>query len=395
MKSLSQKQTGIILLTLIFVSLVGVICLKVISDPNRYTSHDSIHYLNEVDYILDHGISSLFNKQAENFQPFTTWPIGYPIAVSVVSIITRTSPLIASKLLNFIALGLIFILLFQWFGNSAWLPALYFFSYSCVEIFTHSWSDGPFLYCVLLLAYIITQGEKNNKDKCLFLKLIGLLITLFLLRYAGIMYFFILTGIMAYYMLQRNYVKARHYFTALSIASLFVCSYFFHNKLVSGYYFGIDRADIPVYSFIEILREIGYGILNEISIARNIYAGNPFDALYFVLILLQTFILIKVLKPYKLRVIKYYNKPKVNLVVISGIAYLVILILFRFTSIISEFNYRILAPSTTLLFIALLVIYADDEQHLSLKKGTKWIIGFMVLSLLMNLPKWYLINLVS
>lgn len=384
---MGEKQTGILLLLLIYLSLIAVISLRIVSDPAQYITHDSIKYLEKADALLVQGFN---NKDNSNTKPFTIWPIGYPLLISLTSFLTGTSTLIASKLLNYISIGLMFLILFKWSGGKAWFSALYFFSYSSIEIFTHTWSDGPFLLVVLVLTYLISISHLRH-DRFLFFKITICLLALFLLRYVGVVYFFFVAGVMIYYWFQKELVKVKHYFIGLIISSLGVLSYFYHNKLVSGYYFGLDRRDVPNDSIFDILLEIGHGVINELSLARNIYAIDPMDWLYIILILIQIVITYKVYINSRDLTLQLDIQSKV--LIISGFTYFIMLVLFRFSYIITEFNYRILAPTSTLFIIVLFSSIAVQKNYLSFEQNKKWIAGFMILSLLMNLPKRYLFDL--
>ena len=68
--------------------------------------------------------------------------------------------------------------------------------------------------------------------------------------------------------------------------------------------------------------------------------------------------------------------------------YLIGIIVLRKLSPFDKFDYRIMAPFSTPIYLAL--FYTFTRQPEFFRKTSKWIIAFMLLSLVMNLPKVFL-----
>jgi hypothetical protein len=80
--------------------------------------------------------------------------------------------------------------------------------------------------------------------------------------------------------------------------------------------------------------------------------------------------------------------------VYTGLLYLIFLVYMTFTSTIDPFDYRTLLPFSFPVFIALL---SEIEVRLHQSRQTKGIIAvkiFFIFSLLMNVPKKFLLNLI-
>ena len=375
---------------LIYISVAITICLRIYADPAHYTTPDSHHYLEEAQRIISTQEPGIFDQNTT----FTTWPAGYPILIAITSKITFTTPLIASKLLNLIFLALLFLLLYHWFGNTAWFLSLYFTSYSMLEIYSHTWADGPFLFFVLLLCYILFKDSQTSKTRpTLFFELFLCLVALFLLRYAGAIYILPVGVLMVVQHIKSNRIKTIHYAIAITLSSVVVIAYFINNKIMSGFYFGSDRIESSSTTFIHILSEILQGTINELTIARNYYFKGNIDYLYILLVFIQGVVIVKLWRSRHVFQKLFPISQNSKLLIFTGAFYFIILLVLRSSHIITEFNYRILAPATTLFYIVLMLSVNPEKQKEYFYQIKPWIVGFMVLSLIINLPKQYLINM--
>ena len=318
------------------------------------------------------------------------WPAGYPICIAGVAKLTNASSLLASKIVNLLFLGFIFMLLYKWLGKYAWFTALYFLSFGKLEIFTFTWSEGPCLFFVVLVWFFLSEDFQTEKrDRFLFLKIFFSLTGLFLFRYAGLIYYFFVALFLAYYAYKKQWLKAAHYFIALIFSSLFALAYFYHNYTSTGYFTGGSRIfpeKESVFTFLSLLIK---GLINETFLARNyFFTGKP-DILFLVLAALQVLVLGIVLKFRPLIAGKFF-KPKVKMLLLAGLFYLAALIILRIFSPFDAFDFRILAPFSTPICIAF--FYSITQHQAFFRKTYKWIVFFMVISLLVNLPKAYILD---
>lgn len=388
MKSFNGKQ----LITLIYLAIIAVSIFRIAVHPSHYTTPDSIAYLKQADFIKTSWKSSESLVDFYRIKgSFTTWPLGYPVSIAAVSSVTGASSLNASKIVNFVFLGLLFILLFKLFVEKAWFVSLAFLSYGSLEVIAETWSELPFVFFILLLCYLVLN-EKHFSPWKLSLLLIVCLTLLFLFRYVGVIYFFVLAGFLIKHGLSKNFKLAASYFVALLISSTFVLWYFYENKTVSGFYSGMPRLETGHKGFWGFSVELFQGLFNEFAIARNYFFKGMPDLLFIALTLAQAgvlFILFKGRKPlsHPIRI-----NDKIKTLSLFGLGYLIGIILFKIFIPIDAFDFRVLFPFSALMFVAIFAFAIDDSQEVFFKKHSRLVIGFMLLSLIINLPKNYILE---
>ncbi len=274
---------------MLYVLLVGVIVIRILAESTAYTSPDSTYYLAAADHLMKgEGLIAPHPVAPHDEVYFAIWPAGYPFCIAGVGLLTSTSVLVASKIVNILFLGFTFILLFYWFKEKSWLLALYFCSFGMLEIYSYSWSEAPFLFFVLLLCYFVTKDLQKDSGPRLFFQVLFCLIALFLFRYAGLIYFLGIGLLLLYFIYKKQWLKSGYYFSALFLASVFVGGYLFLNKEMTGYYTGIgDRMQWHQESLKEFTVLLIHGLWNQLTLARQYFFNGAMDYLYLVLLLLQ------------------------------------------------------------------------------------------------------------
>lgn len=385
-------------LILLFAGICLTLYLRIVVEATTYTSPDSHFYIRVADNLkngegLKMPVKYPFDRSTSEVY-LSIWPAGYPIMIASVSFLTNTSSLVASKVVNIIFLGLIFLLLFFWVKEYAWFPALYFCSFGMLEVFSYTWTDGPFLFFVLYLCFLISRSLKDRAGTYFFIKLGGCLIMLFLLRYAGIVYFFFTGGFLLYFLYVRNFQLSVQYFLALLLSTLFVTGYFLINYSQTGYFIGGDRFIDETEYFIFMIQLL-QGVLNEFFIIRNYYFSGYTDYLFLVLLLIQLVLMYYLFKNRELLKMPVFSQNHLFQVVIStGLFYLPCIFLLSFLLYFDQFNYRLLAPFSMPFFLGLLLIITMPVNRAFFNKTYQWITAFFLLSLVMNLPKQFILEFI-
>ncbi|MEM8893141.1 MAG: hypothetical protein AAGC88_01105 [Bacteroidota bacterium] len=392
-------QNKILWLCGIYALIVATIILRVNVESTQYITPDSEYYLRVADNLLA-GRGFVMPYMTYPFDENTPqkeliiWPIGYPALISLLSFCTGLDTLWASKAINLLALAGIFWLLAMMFKTNAWFVSLIFLSYGKMEVFSYTWSEGSFLMLELLLCLIVIKSLSSEKVKLLWLQITLVLTGLFLLRYAGLIFFFFSAFVMIYLHQRNKKGHSIHYFIALLLSSVFVLAYFYRNYTISGFYTGGDR----VYPYIE---SIGYffwlflrGLFNELMLARNYFFKGNFDPLFVGLLLIQLLVVFQLFRHRHL--IKDGVKQHTNLMVLAvcGLTYLVGIIIIRKIQPFDPFDFRILAPYSMPLFIPFFAVLTLPKNGAFYRKTSPWIIGFMAICWMMNLPKQFLVDLI-
>ncbi len=367
------------------------ILLRVVSQPDGYTSPDSHAYLFKAENIHKHqsGVVAFGHPGTRQLKVASAnWPIGYSALTYLVHKATFLPLLSASKVVNIAFLGLVFVVLYIWYRDSAWFVTSGFVSYCAFEIYSHTWSEGPFLFFVILLLHFIHLDLMRSFSKWRWLQISLCLIGLFLLRYAGFIYLG-LAGLFAiYFIVDKQRIRAWQYILACTIAISFISAYLIYNNSVSGSFFGahhVAMLDMGIYAFFK-------AYVNAISFAR-IYVKEP-DLVYLVLIFFQLVILI-----WSGLAIKNNHSFQLSILnrVLLGVSifyFLGITLLKVFITAI-DFDYRIMSPFSLLLFTGLLGLISEVKNE---TWGIKWlkrsIVAFAAISYLVNLPNQFLLDLI-
>ena len=385
-KTWYEFHRGKVLLYLVYAILFAVVFFRVSVHPLAYTTPDSIAYLEQSEYIANQWDGGSFlNLKGE----FTLWPIGYPLMISVVSALTGLTPLLASKAVNLLFIGLLFVLLYRWFGEKAWFVSLPVFSYGALEVISETWSESPFVFFVFLLAYFLTRKKEMPGYKFV----LGLTLTLtclFLFRYVGLIYFFLvlMLAMRLFYLKKNN--QALNLFMPFMISLIFVLWYFLDNYWASGYVTGESRFEPGHTGFWDFLKNFLVGWVNEGFIIRKYYFKGSFDLLFVVLLLIQMGVMYFVYRKWK--EFKKYVRPDrgFQVLLLVGISCLAGMFVLNIFTSFDTWDFRILFPFS---FPILAGLFSSLTEHASLyQKSWKLIVLFMGLSLLVNLPKTYLIQ---
>lgn len=154
-----------LLLAILYAIFCSFIIYLSIHDENGYVTSDSAHYLQLAQNILDgHGLSTA-NYVDGMSTYFATWPVGYPVLIALISIITGSGVFWASKICNMLCLLFCFILLKRLFGERAVFASLIFSISTLVSMFVYTWSEVPFLLGMLWLAFGMTRYMETNKKR--------------------------------------------------------------------------------------------------------------------------------------------------------------------------------------------------------------------------------------
>ncbi|MEP3908382.1 hypothetical protein [Ekhidna sp.] len=219
------------------------------------------------------------------------------------------------------------------------------------------------------------------------------MIFLFLFRYVGVIYIFIVALYGLKYFLNGVRKLSYSYFAAIVASSIFSLWYLYDNKLSSGYLTGTQRIHLGYQTFFEFTKLLFQALFNEINVARNYNFNNEnLDFLFVSSIIIQSFTIFLLVKKrsYLNRPLKLNSGAKALLNISVG--YLVGIVLLKIIIPFDNFDFRILFPFTSPLFIMALAVISNSSQREYFKKTYRIIVLFMLISFMWNLPKKYILN---
>lgn len=385
-----------LLLLFLYIAVAVVILFRVNVEATGYLSPDSKAYLGLAQNIKDgHGLF-ITGGGGSDRRYFSTWPIGYPVLIYVVSAVTFLDVFWASKVLNLLLLGLGFLLLRQVNRKYSFVLASVYCSYTLLDVYSFTWSEAPFLLGLLYLCYIankILSGDDTAKSILLLFLSCAFL---FLIRYIGAFSFSVPALLGCYlYFSKRERTAAKLLLVSFLLGTM-AGGYLYMNYHLSGFATGFDRLEAETESTVVFVKMMKEGLLNELLIIRKYRVGNQLDYLLYFTILLQlaamVLIIAKVKRHYLL--LEQFKGNSFSLIcLLVALLYLIGIILLRSLSHFDDLDYRLLAPFSFLFWIGIVnVLVSLPDSFKSTVQAKKIAFIFFVISLLLNLPKQYMIE---
>ena len=320
------------------------------------------------------------------------FPPGYPVLLRLMHFYTQDY-FVAGKVLHFLCL--IGILAFSYRQKFYFRETILLLCCRAgIGIWSFSYSEIPFLGCLYLQFFLVEQYLSGRAGRFWLPAMICLQLSMLLLRYSGI---FMLAGPLLFTFLlflsggSNGKVQFRKWLYYLLGASLLMAVYLLWNKNVFGSLFG------------EHLRG-GPGTTESAALARHFWlnlhgllaSGNPFFSLVFengetgilgMLIWLVDLIFLIVTATIASRVwrdgILFYRY-----LLLSGIAYCLLLFFSSFGAGLETIGSRLLAPGLWCLYLPVLIGISNllKGKKMFLLGGSLLLFNFL---LLLKVPAWY------
>lgn len=364
------------LITIFFVMTITII-LKSYFNPSGYLSDDSFYYLSLAQSLLDNYSFYIYGWD-KKLEFFTIWPVGYPFLIFMTAKITGLSVFLASKLLSILLIGFVLFFFRKLFNKNAYLYGLIFFSASLIEIYSFTWSETVFIFCLVWFSTSIYLLLINLKiSPSIYLSILFSSLFLFLSRYIGAFSFGLIGLLGLYYFFIKKDNSKSIILISIALINLTLMSfYLYHNFIESGYITGTPRS-FPPQANAHLLFMVINSMILEISFFSNnvIWKNIAFP------ILLISLLFIK----YRKSIINQStNKQFLILPVIFsliGLVYLIFIIFLSWNGYIEELYYRLLAPGIFLIFIAIINYF---ENYLR----PKYFNLFKILLLSISIYSW-------
>lgn len=393
-----------LLLLLLYVIYCAAIILRVNIERTGYTSPDSEYYLEaarslvagERFMILD--LYGLHTGAVGSTAYFAAWPVGYPTLIVAASWISGLDLFWASKFVNLLFAGLGFLLMRHINNRYSYVLASVYGAFTVIEMYSYTWSECVFMFgclCFVILLYnVYIYGDIGTVYV-----LLTAAVFMFLIRYIG---FFaggliLLLALVTWFEKRRR--VSRHLFIAFSLNVAFVSAYVLHNYYVAGYNTDAQRLTEDMESLAEVAWMAAKGLTIELFIIRKYYLIGVPDALTIVTAVLQICMmgyvwrLLRVHRNLVKAALKYNTLS--HTAVLVAFTYLLVLIVLRSISQFDPPNYRLLSPFSFLMLFAFVnYIVALPDQIKGVQHAKSIIFGFFLVSMLLNLPKNFLLSIV-
>ncbi len=317
-------------------SIIGLFILGLTwVNPNHFTSPDSAYYLGQANqFLAGQGIQN------------STFPLGYPALLAVGSWLTTLPPLWASKLVNWLFIGILGGLWARRLGTAraGWLLSVWLLG-GFLRISTYTWSETVFL--VLLVEWVWSIHTSQSSGKTLLLTM-----GLFLVRYVGGF-----VGIVLLVLRPQQLVIA---LGCLLLMSLYagLNYYLTGSPFGGGRFIGPDQAGVLFPLF-------GLAILNEGLLIRDFIPGEP-NGLAWCGLMAQLIIITLAVRQYAKipHVGAFALTPLARQFLITGLVYILVLFTLRGISPFAGPNARLMAPATCCLLWAGLLWLTESPERM-------------------------------
>lgn len=391
-----------LLLFLLYATYCAVIVLKVNAGGTGYTSPDSEYYLEAARSLRDgekfiiRDIYGLHRGVVDSREYFAQWPIGYPTLIVVTSYISGLSLFWASKVVNLIFAGLGFLLLRHINREYSFILASIYGAFTVIEMYSYTWSECVFLFGCLCLSFLLYKTYVTGRSYYVF-SLVAVAWFMFLTRYIGFFAGGLVLLVALITFIKGRRTLSKQLWIAFFLNVTFVCGYVINNYYQAGYNTDVQRLTQEMESPIQVLWMTAKGLAIELFIIKKYYLRGLPDALTiatFCLQLIAIGYIWRLLKKQSPLVVAEMKKNLLShIAIIIAISYLAVLVILRSISQFDPPNYRLLSPFTFLVLFALVNYIVALPRGVEGATRAKYVAGgFLALSLLLNLPKKFLLT---
>jgi hypothetical protein len=389
-------------LLLLYIAVSAAILFRVSIESTGYTSPDSEYYMEAARSLRDgerfviKDLYGLHTGDTSARAHFTAWPVGYPTLIYLASSFSQLDFFWASKLLNLLFIGFGFLLMRHLNRQYSFVLASIYCAFTIIEMSSYTWSEGIFMFGCLCFAYLMAAIYNGKQSKKAFALLLALTTFMFVVRYIGIFTVGFLALAVAYFWLRKKYDTSKKLLFVLLILCIFICAYLGRNHYLIGHPTGIARIHSDMESMGEIAQMTIRSLAGEFFLIRRYYfTGSP-DMLTWLTMALQLSVLFyigKALRSHQGLMQELRKNTLSHSCLLAALLYLVLLVFLRSMSQFDPINYRLLSPFTFLvLFAAVNYIVALPAQSTALVRAKVLIFCFFAISLLLNLPKEYILS---
>ncbi|MFD3000000.1 hypothetical protein ACFS7Z_06485 [Pontibacter toksunensis] len=392
-----------LLLLLLYIFYCAAIVLRVSVEGTGYLSPDSEYYLEaarslkagEGFFIRD--LYGLHSRRTGSIAYFSAWPIGYPTLVALVSLTSGLKLFWASKFINLLFAGLGFLLMRHINRQYAFVLASVYGAFTIIEMYSYTWSECVFMFGCLCFVVLLHEVYISGKVVLVY-ALLATAIFMFLIRYIGFFSGGLILLLALLTWLDDRKSVSRHLLIAFGLNLLFVCIYVLHNYYVAGYNTDAQRLTENMERPAEVFFMAIKGLVIELFIIRKYYLNGSPGILTVATAVLQFSVIGYIWKLLRAESNRVTGAIKCNtlshIAILVAFAYLLVLVYLRTISQFDSLDYRLLSPFTFIMLFAVVnYIVALPDQLKGVRFAKLLIFSFFLVSVLLNLPKQYLLSL--
>jgi len=377
-------------LLVIFIMIAIAIVVKSYFNLDGYLSLDSTNYLKLAQNLLEGNgyYVSAYGITGKDREFFAIWPVGYPTLIFLTAKLTGLSAFWASKFLSIVLIGIMLGIFRALFKHNAYVYGLILLFSAYIEIFSYTWSETLFITSLVWFAtsmYLFITNPK--KIIVLYFSIMLASLVLFMSRYIGAFSFGLIGLLGLYYGLVKKEKLKSIILIGIAIVNIgIMVLYLYHNYIETGFPTGMKRIPSP-----ETNIQLFYMLLHAM-IAEILIPIQSMSIKAIIIFAVQIPVFGFLFWRYRNNILVASSSANQKPITLSfvfatvGGVYLFFIILMRWITQFDGFSYRLLAPGSFLLFIAI-IFFVQQRGTKQFFYGFKsFLLLFAILSYLLNVP---------
>lgn len=376
------------------------IVLKSTLYSHGYLTADGCNYLSLAQNLLENNsfeTNSFAGVKERVF--FSVWPVGYPFLIFVIAKVTGISVFWSSKMLNILFIALIILTFRTLFKDKAYLYSLILLLAPFSEIFCYTFSEVPFISCLLFFSILICHIIKNDNVRLsdsILLILFSVLV--FLSRYIGIFTVGCILLLAIYFFLKKQYRNSSMLFCSSFLSFGFMSLYFYNNYIRTGFITGMPRGSKPYENIFDFVWMISRGLFCEINmitlgVGNSLMSGTIFLLFLFVQVVFWVFFITN--RRRTIGVFHFLQLKSGTVFVLLGLFYIVAIISARSISYFGDLDFRYLFPGTFFIIVGIVNIMTVNLNSLQIKQFEKYVFAIAIISFVYGNVRPIFINVLS
>lgn len=360
--------------------LFGAVCISIYARAylkGAYITSDSAGYLREAVNLVNGNGFHYDGMAGYTDSWFANWPVLYPALIALVMLVTKTNAYLASKILAALMVGLILLVLRKVFKKDAWVYALCLTNIGFLSLTYYTWSEIPFMLFMLCFTLVLAKILKEVQPAKKWYVLLGCFgLCCFLTRYYGV-FVWIITGLYSLLLLvqyKRNrdkeiWKKAVGLLVTAFLSGCLSLGYLFMNKIMNGMASGVSRSmwwDDYEKLTNDLIDSLLTEIFNVFSLqVPNLIESFPYNMKVFVLGIVFVGLALFIRK-------NCHHFTTESVLITMAVLYDVIFIGIRYVSSMDTFYFRFFEPASFLFSLGMVGLLL---KHLRGKEGFRYFGG--------------------
>jgi hypothetical protein len=374
------------ILILFFCLLSSGILFNYYHHPHGFLSPYSNHFLAIAQNLLNG--KGYFEVDGQGTRFNSILQVGYSTLIFTAAKILKLNIVLASKVVNLLAIGLSLAMFRKLFGKQAWIYGTVFFIGNIFSVFCNTLAEGTLIFCLIWLNFALIQFERTKKNHYLSYMVLAALLAFFV-RYIGIFSLGLFLGAGFYYFSINQKKESCKIFSVLILSGLGMGLFLYYNYLETGFISGAIRKS-ATETPLELIIMYSKALVREFNlIYSNIsYGFNTFNVKLFLISFAAELVLLFAIFGPKLKTEPTAVKPDICFYLFfgTGLIYIMLVTIIRWKFKLDPLGARFMAPFTAMVYLALIRWVLLKAGRKLMQKVKQFVIIMALCSFVLNIP---------